>query len=178
MHVMRSLLCRAILPCHVMPCHAELPGHSSLTPLPYLCLQSSGDQGCASMVGVPRVQPLNDYRLLYMVHKGLETYLKANNVYAACGNDYRLYASPIIKFQKACKQVVNGYAWYLSGERCVRVMPSRRACAGAAGLSLMLPSLARVPTVSHPPLTSSPPPQCASPTPASATPPRRPTAAS
>ena len=66
------------------------------------------------MAGGTRVQPLNDYRLLYMVQMGLRLYLKANNVYAACGSDYRLYASPIIKFQKACKQVVSGYAWFLS----------------------------------------------------------------
>jgi len=36
-------------------------------------------------------------------------------VYAVCGDDYRLYASPIIKFQKACYQLVNGNAWYISG---------------------------------------------------------------
>ena len=119
--------------------------------LPALLLQEAGDVGCARRFGAPRVQPLNDYRLLFMVKKGLDTYLKNNNVsrlsilqlavdpasqtvpiwpvrcspiwhmqcfsqvYAACGNDYRLYASPLIKFQKACYQLVNGGAWYLSG---------------------------------------------------------------
>jgi hypothetical protein len=32
------------------------------------------------MVGVPRVQPLNDYRLVFMVQKGLTTYLIDNKV--------------------------------------------------------------------------------------------------
>jgi hypothetical protein len=33
------------------------------------------------MVGTPRVQPLNDYRLLFMVKKGLDTYLINNKVH-------------------------------------------------------------------------------------------------
>lgn len=32
------------------------------------------------MVGVPRVQPLNDYRLVFMIKKGLDTYLTNNKV--------------------------------------------------------------------------------------------------
>ena len=39
-----------------------------------------GDLGCLGIVGAPRVQPLNDYRLLFMVKKGLDTYLKNNKV--------------------------------------------------------------------------------------------------
>ena len=35
-----------------------------------------------------------------------------------CGNDMRLYSSPLIKFSKACYQLVSGNAWYLSGEPC------------------------------------------------------------
>ena len=39
-------------------------------------------------------------------------------VMAACGDDTRLYSSPLVKFSKACTQVVSGRAWYLSGEHC------------------------------------------------------------
>ena len=60
---------------------------NSLSPLshahPRLSLSGfsvQGDIGCSGMVGVPRVQPLNDYRLLFMVKKGLDTYLKNNKV--------------------------------------------------------------------------------------------------
>lgn len=37
---------------------------------------------------------------------------------AACGDDVRLYSSPLIKFSKACTQLVMGRSWYLSGEPC------------------------------------------------------------
>jgi hypothetical protein len=37
-------------------------------------------------------------------------------VYSVCGHDYRLYSSPLIKFQKACYQLVAGSKWFLSGE--------------------------------------------------------------
>ncbi|PSC68216.1 Pre-mRNA-processing factor 17, partial [Micractinium conductrix] len=49
-----------------------------------------------------------------MVKKGLDAYMTRNKVYDVCGNDYRLYASPLIKFTKACKQVVSGTNWFLS----------------------------------------------------------------
>ena len=158
-----------------MHCHGDAP---SFVPFDHVSgastlshMQQGGDQGCAQLLGAPRVQPLNDYRLLFMVQKGLATYLKANNVYAVCGSDYRLYATPIIKFQKACYQLVNGNAWYLSGEQaretslCVQEwQESARYC----------PALVTHPaSLTFPPLL-----QCASPTPALATPPRRPTAAS
>lgn len=38
-------------------------------------------------------------------------------VYAVCGDDYRLYATPLIKFQKACVQLVAGTRYRLAGER-------------------------------------------------------------
>lgn len=79
------------------------------------CCAPQGDLGCAGLLGAPRVQPLNDYRLVFMVKKGLDQYLANNNVYAVCGRDYRLYASPLIKFQKACYQLVSGNQWFLSG---------------------------------------------------------------
>lgn len=41
-------------------------------------------------------------------------------VYDVCGNDYRLYASPLIKFQKACVQLVAGTLYRLAGEPCPR----------------------------------------------------------
>lgn len=34
------------------------------------------------MLGVPRVQPLNDYRLIFMVKKGLDDYMAKNGVRA------------------------------------------------------------------------------------------------
>lgn len=37
-------------------------------------------------------------------------------MYSVCGTDYRLYATPLIKFQKACYQLVAGNAWYLAGD--------------------------------------------------------------
>ncbi|PSC68210.1 hypothetical protein C2E20_8205 [Micractinium conductrix] len=73
-----------------------------------------GDVGCGTLVGAPKAQPLNDYRLLFTVKKGLDAYMTRNKVYDVCGNDYRLYASPLIKFTKACYQLVQGNAWYLS----------------------------------------------------------------
>jgi len=36
------------------------------------------------MVGVPRVQPLNDYRLIFMVKKGLDQYMANNKVRRGC----------------------------------------------------------------------------------------------
>ncbi|KAL4422920.1 hypothetical protein ABPG75_009117 [Micractinium tetrahymenae] len=78
------------------------------------CESDRGDIGCAGMVGAPRVQPLNDYRLIFMVKKGLDEYMAKNQVYAVCGNDYRLYASPLIKFSKACYQLVSGSQWFIS----------------------------------------------------------------
>lgn len=39
-----------------------------------------------------------------------------SQVYDVCGNDYRLYASPLIKFSKACYQLVAGSQWFLSGK--------------------------------------------------------------
>ncbi|PSC75054.1 hypothetical protein C2E20_1724 [Micractinium conductrix] len=76
--------------------------------------ETQGDMGCAGMLGVPRPQPLNDYRLLFMVKKGLDAYLKKNKVYDVCGDDYRLYASPLIKFVKACRQGTQSNLWFLS----------------------------------------------------------------
>ncbi|PSC74075.1 aluminum-activated malate transporter 10 [Micractinium conductrix] len=73
-----------------------------------------GDLGCSGLLGVPRPQPLNDYRLLFMIKMGLDSYMKQNKVYDVCGSDYRLYASPLIKFTKACIQKVNGHNWFLS----------------------------------------------------------------
>ena len=43
-------------------------------------------------------QPLNDYRLLFMAKKALDEFLKSTGVYEKCGSDYRLYATPLIKF--------------------------------------------------------------------------------
>lgn len=40
----------------------------------------------------------------------------APQVYDVCGNDYRLYASPLIKFQKACTQLVAGTLYRLAGQ--------------------------------------------------------------
>lgn len=34
-----------------------------------------------------------------------------------CGDDARLYSSPLIKFTKACAQLTSGNSWYLSGEQ-------------------------------------------------------------
>ena len=124
-----------------------------------------GDLGCRALYGAPRVQPLNDYRLIYFVKKCLDAYIvsclgcwggfcnvcrrgcKASQpasqppravrrltatacfpppppswpqakyrVMVPCGDDVRLYSSPLIKFSKACTQLVSGRAWYLSGE--------------------------------------------------------------
>jgi len=38
-------------------------------------------------------------------------------VMAACGDDVRLYSSPLIKFSKACTQLVSGRIWFLTGEQ-------------------------------------------------------------
>ena len=59
-----------------------------------------------------------------------------------CGDDVRLYSSPLIKFSKACTQVVSGRAWYLSGE--LMAMPLLRygcgthACAAVVGANMRL----------------------------------------
>ncbi|PRW45472.1 hypothetical protein C2E21_6076 [Chlorella sorokiniana] len=74
----------------------------------------ASDLGCSALYGAPRVQPLNDYRLIYFVKKCLDAYIAKYRVMAACGDDVRLYASPLIKFSKACTQLVSGKAWYLS----------------------------------------------------------------
>ncbi|KAL4437779.1 hypothetical protein ABPG77_005691 [Micractinium sp. CCAP 211/92] len=76
--------------------------------------EGQGDLGCNSVLGAPRVQPLNDYRLIFMVKKGLDEYMAQYGVYDVCGNDYRLYASPLIKFQKACFQLVAGNLYRLA----------------------------------------------------------------
>ena len=148
-----------------MHCHGDAP---SFVPFDHVSgastlshMQQGGDQGCAQLLGAPRVQPLNDYRLLFMVQKGLATYLKANNVYAVCGSDYRLYATPIIKFQKACYQLVNGNAWYLSGELVRR--QGGGTVVGQEGSVLSGPhqlSQHPVPSPTLPP--PSPPPLCCS----------------
>lgn len=157
-----------------------------------------GDLGCRALYGAPRVQPLNDYRLIYFVKKCLDSYIVSwacpacavawlrvlrllpllwwltaallpapvllcpprlpqakYRVMAACGDDVRLYSSPLIKFSKACTQVVSGRAWYLSGEQqcwsvsvgwpaaaaTAGVAMSRCAVAAAAGLALRMPLL-------------------------------------
>ncbi|PRW45573.1 lysosomal Pro-X carboxypeptidase-like [Chlorella sorokiniana] len=74
----------------------------------------NSDLGCRALYGAPRVQPLNDYRLIYFVKKCLDAYIAKYRVMAACGDDVRLYASPLIKFSKACTQLVSGRTWYLS----------------------------------------------------------------
>ncbi|KAI7838650.1 hypothetical protein COHA_007576 [Chlorella ohadii] len=73
-----------------------------------------GDLGCRALYGAPRVQPLNDYRLIFFVKKCMDAYIAKHRVMAACGDDRRLYSSPLIKFSKACTQLVSGRAWYLS----------------------------------------------------------------
>jgi hypothetical protein len=52
-----------------------------------------------------------------------------------CGTDYCLYATPLIKFQKACYQLVAGNAWYLAGEGVHLV----RACVLLACYAMSLP---------------------------------------
>ena len=59
-----------------------------------------------------------------------------------CGNDMRLYSSPLIKFSKACYQLVSGNAWYLSGEQCWLLLDAWGCCspaAAAAAVLLLLP---------------------------------------
>jgi len=58
------------MPAHAWVC-AFLPG-------------VQGDMGCAGMLGVPRPQPLNDYRLIFMVKKGLDQYMANNKVRRCC----------------------------------------------------------------------------------------------
>ena len=43
--------------------------------LPRPLQKQKGDMGCLSLFGAPRVQPLNDYRLLYFVKKCLDAYM-------------------------------------------------------------------------------------------------------
>lgn len=52
--------------------------HTSLHPPLHPPLQ--GDVGCAGNLGVPKVQPLNDYRLIFFVKKGLDQYMARNKV--------------------------------------------------------------------------------------------------
>ena len=67
---------------------------------------------------------------------------------AACGDDVRLYSSPLIKFSKACTQLVSGRAWYLSGEPicmplhqcCCRCARHYCRCTAGAAVLLRLPS--------------------------------------
>ena len=82
-HHLAGMLCTLL--CCVMLCCAALHGRAAnqafsswLTlpiqhlPLPFL---QKGDLGCRALYGAPRVQPLNDYRLIYFVKKCLDAYI-------------------------------------------------------------------------------------------------------
>ena len=64
-----DLGCHSCLSCNL---HAQTRFPA---PQPYCLPAQRGDLGCAAFYGSPRVQPLNDYRLIYFVKKCLDAYI-------------------------------------------------------------------------------------------------------
>mgnify|MGYP001811021600 CR=1 FL=1 len=154
------------LPAPPAPLPRRTPGHPIVSPAQPRAPSSAAKHACA----LPHPPPTT--------HHPIPT----SQVYDVCGDDYRLYASPLIKFVKACRQGTQSNLWFLSGEQ-------RRGCAACrarprwrAGRPPSTPPAARPPPTraapvprrccAHPPFPPTRRLQCASATPASASPAR------
>ncbi len=147
-HHLAGMLCTLL--CCVMLCCAALHGRAAnqafstwLTlptqhlPLPFL---QKGDLGCRALYGAPRVQPLNDYRLIYFVKKCLDAYIVSCGWWSRCWADF----SGIVRASYIVDKWLDAYiaswccysCYSCSGAAAAAAAATAAAAAAAAALVL------------------------------------------